>query len=177
MSILGHIAIGVATARFITPAGQPSTNRGIRMVTLSALALLPDIDFLLHGIAPSARFLEHRGATHSFAIAVLVGASIALTIRVRGGRGPAMWGLVATAVVASHGLLDFVGDSSLGVALLWPFSDARLQAPWHVLPNPSLPGMVSTPGIAELALEFALFLPFWLYAFLPRRPRAAGAQR
>jgi inner membrane protein len=169
MSLFGHVAIGVATARLITPAAEPSKTLGTRMVTLGALALLPDIDFLLERISPSAGFLDHRGATHSFAVALIIGASIAVAIRARGGRGSVMWGLVATAVVASHGLLDYFGDSSLGIALLWPFSDARLLAPWHVLPNPSPQGLFSTRGLFELASEFVLFLPFWLYAFLPRR--------
>lgn len=177
MSLLGHVAIGVATARLLTPAGQPSKTLSTRMVILTALALVPDIDFLLHGIAPWADLLAHRGPTHSFAFALVVGASIAAAIRAWVGRDPVVSGLVATAVVASHGVLDYVGDSSLGVALLWPFSDARLLAPWHILPNPSFPGLFSTDGLAGLAFEFLLFLPFWLYAFLPRRKPGVDAQR
>jgi inner membrane protein len=169
MSLLGHIAIGVATARLITPADQGSRTLRMRMVGLAALAMLPDIDFLLHGIAPSATFLNHRGITHSFVFALVVGATIAAMTRALGGRGAMVWGLVATGVVASHGVLDYFGDSSLGVALLWPFSDERFLARWHVLPNPSFTGLFLPPGLAELASEFLLFMPFWLFAFLPRR--------
>jgi inner membrane protein len=168
MSILGHVAIGVATARLTTRAGQPSKTIRTRMVVLAALALLPDIDLVLQEIAPSVSMLQHRAATHSLAFAIGVGGTIALVVLARSGRRAAAWGFVAGAVVASHGLLDSLGDSNLGVALLWPFSNARLLAPWHVLPNPSLPGLLSTRGLAEVAIEFVLFLPFWLYAFLPR---------
>jgi membrane-bound metal-dependent hydrolase YbcI (DUF457 family) len=170
MSLLGHVAIGVATARLITPAGEPPGLLRARMVVLAALAMLPDIDFLFEAHAPYVGPLAHRGASHSFATAILVGAIIAVAIKLRGGRRAVVWGLLASAVVASHGVLDWFGASDLGVALLWPLSDARSLAPWHFLPNPSWPGLVSAHGLSELALEFAVFLPFWLYAFLPRRP-------
>jgi membrane-bound metal-dependent hydrolase YbcI (DUF457 family) len=169
MSMLGHVAIGVATARLVTPAGKPSQLLRTRMVVLAGLALLPDVDFLIHPVAPSVGLFAHRGASHSFAIAMVVGASIAVAIRLRGGRRAVAWGLLATAVVASHGVLDLLGESDLGVALLWPMSDARFLATWHFLPNPPWPGVLSAYGLSELALEFAVFLPFWLYAFLPRR--------
>jgi inner membrane protein len=169
MSMLGHVAIGVAAARLVTPAGKPSHVLRTRMVVLTALALLPDVDFLIEAVAPSASPFAHRGASHSFAIAMVVGASIAVAIRLRGGRRAVAWGLLATAVVASHGVLDLLGESDLGVALLWPMSDARFLATWHFLPNPPWPGVLSAYGLSELALEFAVFLPFWLYAFLPRR--------
>jgi inner membrane protein len=173
MSVLGHVAIGVAAARRVTPGGEPQQRLGVHMVVLAALALLPDIDFLLHDAVPSIALLDHRAATHSLAFAVVVGGLIAPAIRVSGGQRPLCWGLLAGAVVASHGLLDSFGDSDLGVALLWPFSDARILAPWHVLPNPALGGLLTRVGLATLALEFLVFMPFWLYAFLPR---SAGAQ-
>lgn len=175
MSVLGHVAIGVATARRITPAGDQG-KLSWRMAVFSMLALLPDIDLALGAVARSMPLLDHRGATHSIAVAVGVGGAIALVIRVQGRQNAAAWGIVACALVASHGLLDSLGDSDLGVALLWPFSDVRLLAPWHPLPNPSLPGMFSSSGLATLAIEFLVLLPFWLYAFLPRRSAALQVQ-
>jgi inner membrane protein len=172
MSLLGHVAIGVATARGVAPADQPTKNLAARMFAFSTLALLPDVDFLLDDLAPTVPFLEHRGATHSFAFAVIVGLCVAVGIRALGRRRAAVWGLIAGAVVVSHGLLDYFGDSDLGVALLWPFTDARFLAPWHFLPNPSSTSL-SMGLLVDLAVEFALFLPLWLYAFLPRRSRVA----
>ena len=168
MSMLGHVAIGVATARLITPAGEPSRLLRARMLMLSALGLLPDLDFLIPvGGSPVGPF-THRGATHSFAVAIVVGVSIAVAIRLWAVRRAVAWGLLTTAVVASHGILDYFGDTQLGVALLWPVSDARFLAPWHLLPNPPWPGLFSPYGLRQLALELLVFLPFWLYAFLPR---------
>jgi inner membrane protein len=138
------------------------------MLGLSALALLPDLDFLIPAVGSPVGPFAHRGASHSLAVALIVGASIALAIRALGGMRAVPWGLLAAAVVASHGILDYFGDTDLGVALLWPLSDARFLAPWHLLPNPPWPGLFSPYGLRQLALELLVFLPFWLYAFLPR---------
>jgi Predicted membrane-bound metal-dependent hydrolases len=146
------------------------------MFVLSALAFLPDTDFILHQLAPSIAALNHRGATHSLAVAVGVGCLAALVIKAWGAKRPLAWGVLVSAVVASHGLLDYFGDSNLGVALLWPISDVRLLAPWHVLPNPTIAGLLSSVGFAEFGSEFVVFLPIWLYAFLPRRRPARHVQ-
>jgi inner membrane protein len=168
MSLLGHIAIGVATARRITPADHPSETLQTRMVILATLAFLPDIDFFFHDLDPAAVFLDHRGATHSLVFALCIGILATIVLVASGRPRPLEWGVLATAVVASHGLLDAFGNSTLGVELLWPFSDARFLAPWHVLPNPTFP-LFSRGGLSILMLEFVVFLPLWLYAFLPRR--------
>jgi len=157
MSALGHIAIGVATARRVTPGGVPSGVLRNRMLALSALAMLPDLDFLV----PAGPFLvgpfTHRGALHSLAVAVVVGLAVAILVTIRRGGHAIGWGLIT-------------------MALLWPFSNARILAPWHVLPNPVWEGVLSSTFLVELGIEAALFLPFWLYAFWPTRrgrPNAA----
>lgn len=169
MSALGHIAIGAATARRVTPSEAPSGILRNRMLALSALALLPDLDFLLPAGAFPVGPFTHRGASHSLAVAVVVGLAVANMVTIRRGSHAIGWGLIATAVVASHGIMDAFGATNLGVALLWPFSTARILAPWHVLPNPLWGGVLSSAFLVELGIEAALFLPFWLYAFWPRR--------
>jgi inner membrane protein len=169
--MLGHVAVGVATARLITPGGQPASLLRKRMVLLACLAVLPDVDFVLYAAAPSIEAFAHRGASHSLLLAEAIGAIIALAIQFRGHGGALWWGLVTGAVVASHGLLDWVGDTNLGVMLFWPFSDARVLAPLHILPNPYWPELLSTHGLMVLGLEAAVFLPLWIYAFFPRRQR------
>jgi hypothetical protein len=81
------------------------------------------------------------------------------------------------AVVASHGLLDSFGNSTLGVTLFWPFSEAEYLAPVHVLPNPNFQDLLTLGGLADLGLEFLIFLPLWIYAFLPRRTRPSVVGR
>ena len=53
MSGLGHVAIGLVGARLTGAADEPPARLAGRMVLLSALALLPDVDFVIHELAPS----------------------------------------------------------------------------------------------------------------------------
>jgi membrane-bound metal-dependent hydrolase YbcI (DUF457 family) len=106
----------------------------------------------------------HRGPMHSLAFAVVVGAIVAALMS---SERRMRMGMAATAVVASHGLLDALGDSTVGVELLWPFSDVRWLAPWHPLPNVDLARpLTSTIGV--VLLEVLLFAPAFVYALLPR---------
>src|SRR5689334_17403248 len=100
MPSVGHAMVGLAAS-----AGTPAPRPG-RALLLAGLALLPDADgiaFLL-GVPYGATW-GHRGASHSLAFAAAAGALVA-------GLGPQLAGsrvrtfLLATAVVASHGLLD-----------------------------------------------------------------------
>jgi inner membrane protein len=172
MSVLGHIAIGVVTARAVTPPEEDHERLAGRMVGLSLLAILPDSDFILSALAPRVELLEHRGATHSLAVALTVGLVIAFAMSLSGNGDALRWGIIAGAVVASHGLIDTLGQTDLGVALFWPFSDVRVLAPWHVLPNPALYRPLVTNFFGELVIEAVVFIPAWLYAFWPRRRRA-----
>jgi len=174
MSLLGHVAIGVATARRITPADEKADVLRSRMVVLSTFALLPDVDFLLEAVSPSVGAFEHRAATHSLAFALWIGAIAMLFLVATKRPRPLKWGLLTTAVVASHGLLDSFGNTTLGIELFWPFSDARVLAPLHILPNPNFQDLLLRRGLADLGLEFLIFLPFWIYACYPRRARPSA---
>jgi len=181
---IGHVAIGVTAARSETERPPWSA-----LVFWSALSLFPDIDVIgfMRGVPYGAPW-GHRGATHSLAFAVaggiLVGAAArvsGLAARLLGARGSGLaprgsWriGVVATLVLASHGLLDSLTDGGLGVALLWPFSLHRFFAPWQPIPvAPIGPAFFTLDGLTVALSEVALFLPLWLYAFRLRvRPVA-----
>ena len=78
--------------------------------------------------------------------------------------------IVLRAVVASHALLDTLTDGGLGVALLWPFTDARYFAPWRPIPvAPIGSGMFSERGLYVIAVETLLFAPILAYGLWPRR--------
>jgi inner membrane protein len=163
MASLGHIAAGMAAARL--------QGGGLaRMVGWSALSLLPDADVIAFqfGIPYSAPF-GHRGASHSFVAAAAVGLLVGLAEK-RSKR--VRTGLLAFATVSSHGLLDALTDGGLGIALLWPLSNARYFAP--VRPIPVAPiglGVLSQRGFYVMAVELAMFAPLFLYALWPRRRR------
>ncbi|HYL41187.1 MAG TPA: hypothetical protein VET90_07765, partial [Candidatus Binatus sp.] len=71
--------------------------------------------------------------------------------------------------------LDLLGDSTLGVQLLWPFSDARFT-PWQLLPDPAFIPPLARNFLAPLAAEAVIFLPAWIYAFFPRSWLTRGRQ-
>lgn len=101
------------------------------LVAGAVVAMLPDLDvlaFYLH--IPYANAFGHRGATHSIAFAVALGLLAAWTHR-RLDSTPQRAGWFVGLAALSHPLLDACTNGGLGVALWWPFSDARWFAPFH----------------------------------------------
>ena len=143
---------------------------------LVVAASLPDIDVIAFslGIPYHAPF-GHRGALHSFAFAALCGVLAALAA------GPlrlpaARLGLMVGTVMATHGLLDTLTDGGLGVALLWPFSNARYFAPWRPIPvAPIGPRLFGLDGLILMLRECVLFLPFFVIGLWPRATAARPA--
>ena len=128
-TILTHTAVPLALG-----LGLGSKVISRRLLAAGVVAsMLPDIDVLAFrfNIAYTDTF-GHRGVSHSLMFAMLVGLVAMLcapwlkTTRSRG------FLFVGTAC-ASHGLLDMLTNGGEGVALWWPFSEARLFFPWHVI--------------------------------------------
>jgi membrane-bound metal-dependent hydrolase YbcI (DUF457 family) len=101
----------------------------LSMTCWSALSMLPDSDVI--GFALGVRYgdpLGHRGATHSLTAGLAGGAVAGLAARAT-RRPVTRTALIATAVLASHGLLDTLTDGGLGAALLLAIrSHALLRA-------------------------------------------------
>jgi len=96
-----------------------------------AAAMLPDADVLAFALhVPYADAFGHRGASHSLLFAGLLAVLALLLHRpLHAGRLQALVFVFACAL--SHPLLDALTSGGLGVALWWPWSDARLFAPWR----------------------------------------------
>jgi len=160
---IGHVAVGMAASRVYHDGRSPGWRS---MIAWSALSLLPDADVV--GFSMGVEYGDpwgHRGATHSFTMAVAVGLIVAgvAASRARSFRRTAV---IASALVASHGLLDSLTDGGLGAALLWPFSLVRYFAPWQPIPVAPIGLAFFTPFGATIALiELALFSPLFLFAF------------
>jgi inner membrane protein len=166
MPSVGHVAVGLAAARL----GRPPMSAATWTALLVVAAGLPDLDVIAFrlGIPYHAPF-GHRGASHSFVFAVLCGALLALAVRTR-QMAAARIALIVGAVMATHGLLDTLTDGGLGVALLWPFSDARYFAPWRPIPvAPIGRRLVGPEGLSLMLKECFLFLPFFVVGLWPRR--------
>jgi inner membrane protein len=161
MASIGHIAVGLTAER-----SYNESPRWPALLFWSALSLFPDIDVVgfMRGVPYSAPW-GHRGATHSLVFALVGG--VLVGFGARWFRRPVLRTMViATLVLASHGLLDAMTDGGLGAALLWPFSLTRFFAPWRPIPVAPIGLDFFTLDGAMIALtEGALFLPLWLLAF------------
>src|SRR5688572_9281424 len=171
MASIGHIAIGMAAARRLQGDADTRATIARAMVFWSLLSLLPDTDVI--GFRLGVRYADewgHRGATHSLVFALVVGVAIGLVAgRLRAERKRvAFWAVV---VLASHPLLDTLTTGGLGCALFWPFDLTRYFAPWRPIPvAPIGSAFISGRGLFVVAVEAVLFLPLFIYAFLPKRP-------
>jgi len=170
MASIGHLAVGLAAGR--SYARDP--KRVARaMAAFCLLSYLPDFDaigFKL-GIAYAAPW-GHRGALHSFAVAVLAGLLAGLVGRAFGQKLFRV-ALLAFAVIAVHDVLDTLTDGGLGIALFWPFTNHRYFAPWTPLPvAPIGLGLISPRGFFVLGVELVVFGPLWVYSLWPRPPAA-----
>jgi inner membrane protein len=167
---LGHLAVGLAAARFVTPKGASRRKFWAHGVVLMGLSMWPDFDVI--GFPLGIRYadpLGHRGAAHSFVFAIFTGIVVGLLARWM--KAPAIKAaIVATLVVASHPVLDAFTDGGLGVALFWPFSNERIFWPWQPIPvAPIGLGFFSRRGLECAITELLMFLPLWIYALRPRR--------
>lgn len=124
--------------------------------------MIPDLDVAAFrlGIPYAAQF-GHRGFTHSILFACgLALLGIALTRYLRST--PQKVFLFLFVAIASHGLLDACTNGGLGIAFLWPFSDARFFAPFR-------PIQVSPIGIQHVlsAHGLAVFRSELMWVWLP----------
>jgi inner membrane protein len=165
MASLGHIAVGMATARVSSEdrrAVRPSLGA---MLFWAALSFLPDADVI--GFGFGIRYQDewgHRGASHSLVFALAVGISVGLLAPLF-KRRPVRTGLIAALVVATHGLLDTLTDGGLGIALFWPFDLTRYFAPWTPIPvSPIGLGYLSPYGFYVFVTELTLFAPLIWFA-------------
>ncbi len=169
MPTIGHPLVGAALGRHLP------VRRWQGAVLGAALAWLPDLDAVGYALGvPYGAEWGHRGATHAPAFAALVALALALPVAWR--RGPALRvGLVAFLAVASHGLLDAMTDGGRGVALGWPFTDARFFLPWRPIPVGPI-GLRGLWGGGVLRWELLHFLPLAIYAAWPRAASRGAAR-
>jgi inner membrane protein len=126
-SAFGHALFGSAL-------GASFRAQGAVVAAAAFCAVVPDLDVLAFRFGiPYEAPLGHRGFTHAFAFAVLLGGAAALALRalLRGAARPPFartFALLALAT-ASHGLFDAMTDGGLGVAFFWPFDDTRYFFP------------------------------------------------
>lgn len=180
MPSIGHIAVGIAASRFSRKNARTVWTPIGAAVVWSAISLLPDVDVV--GFRLGIRYEAtwgHRGATHSLAFALIVATAVYVFARLARFRA-FKTAMIALVVVASHAVLDAFTDGGYGCALLWPFSNARIFAPWTPIPvAPMGRNYFSREGLTVAGMELVLSLPVLAYAFWPggSRHRCTGALR
>ncbi|WP_427964285.1 metal-dependent hydrolase [Altererythrobacter sp.] len=154
-TVVTHAAVPLAIA---VAAGPQRISRHVAMMGV-VLAMLPDADVI--GFRIGIQYADtwgHRGATHSLVVALLAAAVIAAFWRPARATGVFLFLFFAA---ASHGLLDAFTDGGLGIALLWPFGDARYFAPvTPIRVSPIGSGFFSARGFETLLSELRwIWLP------------------
>jgi inner membrane protein len=173
MASLGHIVVGMAAARVQARSALRTRPTLAAMLFWAALSFLPDADVIGFGLG--IRYEDpwgHRGATHSLAFSVALGAVVGM-LAPWFGHHALRTGVIAALVVASHAGLDTLTDGGLGCALFWPFDLTRYFAPWTPLPvSPIGLGYLSPYGLYVAAVELTLFAPLLVFALAGRGAQA-----
>jgi inner membrane protein len=113
-------------------------------------------------------FSVARGSEPTVTAAVAGGFAVGWLAR-RFTRPSPRTAIVATLVLASHGLLDTMTDGGLGAALFWPFTLTRYFAPWRPIPVAPIGLDFFSPYGAIVSLtELVLFAPLFVWALRPR---------
>lgn len=154
-TIFAHALVPLA-ARAIS--GNQAISQ--RLLWLAIIAtMVPDADVISFqiGIAYSD-ILGHRGFTHSILFAACVAGLAAQFAPSLKSTAKTVFALVFIAVL-SHPFLDAFTNGGLGVALLWPVTDARFFMPWQPIEvSPiGIRGFLTGRGLDVLVSEF-----FWV---------------
>jgi inner membrane protein len=160
-TILTHAVVPLALGLGLGAAVIPR-----RLLAFGVLAsILPDLDVLAFRLHIAyADTLGHRGVSHSFAFAILVGL-LALILHRSLAAKPLTSFVFVLSCTASHAILDMFTNGSLGVLLWWPLSAERVFATWQVIEvSPlSLQRIFSARGLAVLQSEI---IWVWLPALM-----------
>ncbi|HOX47028.1 MAG TPA: metal-dependent hydrolase [Myxococcota bacterium] len=152
-SLVGHAlgALAVWEVGRRLPGGWVPPRRRALLLPVG-LALAPDLDVVV-GIL--TRQPLHRGLTHSFLFAALLGGLACLVLALVRGRqaGPPLWrvGAVLVACALVHPLLDFLMARGRALPWLWPLSDQGFLSPIQLLPTAYFG--TSGRGLLGVALE------------------------
>lgn len=164
-TIITHPAVPLAMAY-----GMGRNIISTRLVLAGVVAsVLPDLDVVAFRFGiPYAAAFGHRGFSHSvlFAVSVAcIGACMAKWLNSTSSR--TFFFLFLAAI--SHGILDAFTTGGLGIAFLWPWSDARFFAPIQVIKvSPfGVSRFLSPRGLAVLKSEL-------LWVWLPSGIVMAG---
>lgn len=145
-SLFGH-----ALASITIGSSFSKTIQGWKFWALGIFcSIIPDADVISFKLGiPYQDFWGHRGFTHSFVFALILGIFITLIFFRKDIISLKRMGYVLffTLCTASHSILDALTDGGLGVAFFSPFDNSRYFFPWR-------PIKVSPIGAANFFSEW-----------------------
>jgi inner membrane protein len=160
-TIMSHAVVGVTLGSLTS---FPIRRRAFWLAS-ALLPVVPDLDVFgrLFGV-PFYSPWGHRGLSHSFAAAVVIGGVAALLLHRRLRARLAPLAVYFAAITASHGLLDALTNGGPGVAFFAPFDTTRYFFPWRPIPvSPLASTFFSEWGWRVFTAELAMI---WLPAAL-----------
>jgi inner membrane protein len=153
-TIFSHSIAALAVGKAVAPSGMP-----LKFWIASAVcAALPDIDVVSFSLGVRYdEMLGHRGITHSFSFALVLGVLVALIFFRDVPMFSSQWILLAIyffIITSSHALLDALTNGGVGVALFSPFSNIRYFFPWRPIEvSPIGMGFLSERGLHVMLSE------------------------
>ncbi len=167
-TVMSHAVVGLALG---TLTSFPTRRRAFWLAS-AALPMLPDLDVVGRALGiPFYSTWGHRGVSHSFAAAAVVGVVAALLLHRRLETQRAPLAVYFAALTASHGVLDALTNGGPGVAFFAPFDGTRYFFPWRPIPvSPLASHFFGEWGWRVFTAELALiWLPAGLMALLAGR--------
>jgi inner membrane protein len=150
-TIISHVAVPLAIGLGL---GRRKISEHLLCAGVVA-SVIPDADVIgfKFGIEYASQF-GHRGFTHSICFALLLGL-VALLAHKKLDCTRISAFLFVSFCAASHALLDALTDGGLGVALFWPYDNARFFFPWTGIEVSAIGrGFFSMRSLSVLASEF-----------------------
>jgi inner membrane protein len=148
MDSITHLFAGAAIAAAIAPAQR----RRAAMLVGAIAGSLPDVDNLVLMFAePVARFVEHRGPTHSLVLLPLYAIACWWLLRfvyAASREAPLRWLLVCLLTLLSHVLLD--AATVYGTRLFWPIDRTPVMGASLFIVDP----LLTLPLVVGCVLAF-----------------------
>jgi inner membrane protein len=160
MSPIGHSLVGAAIGVVVLPREMPPCKQACILAVFVVLANLPDVSILFS-----------QGYTIGHSLFVNLGFCIFAIITLRSLHSffpqATSWRLIAGGSMCclSHLLLDSFYNHGVGVAVLWPFSNARLALPMPWFGHwPVSPPFLTWETLRISAVEFFIYSPVLIVA-------------
>ena len=163
MTEVGHFITGATIGVLSMPKEITPKQKTVHIIAFMLMATIPDWPFKNWG--HDRYYLSHSVFVTLLLIALLfIALFFSKKLRKKIGDWPVMMG--GALAWLSHLLLDSFYNHGKGIAIYWPFSEARLALPipWFYVGSGSLAHLIQV-----FLIEFISYSPFLLLALLIRR--------